>query len=160
MPDARKIWAFANSRCGRAVEGYGRASGVACNRSRVSYVLQSVNIADVVDVVPCLAVIVRGCYGCRGVCASHTEIDATIIINRKRGIACAWRCVNRRIVNRVNAPGRSVIFGNDDSAFAVAVVVRNIDCAIWSDLHVPVYAYALSEDVHRNGWSECDTAVI
>ena len=148
MPDTGEAVCRAVSRCSRTVESHCGAAGIACHRRGESNVLQTVNCAYVIDVLPRQATVGGGCHDCIGTTSSatgyctarHCEIGSTVIVDCNRRIlkirvsAGLAACV----LNRTYAPRQSVIFRNDDGACATAAVIGQINCSVRCDFNVPM----------------------
>ena len=89
MPDAVETVCRLISGSGRAVKGHCGAASIGCYRGRESDVLQTVNHANVINILPCLSA-VCGCRHNRVGPASgaagdraggHCKIDSTIVID-------------------------------------------------------------------------------
>src|SRR5437773_9774223 len=93
MPDTSEVVCRTVSGCSRTVESHCGAAGIACHCRRESNVLQTINCAHIIDVLPGLAVVI----GCRNDCAGaassatrhcttgHCEIDPTGAVG-----CCRW----------------------------------------------------------------------
>src|SRR5438874_10682524 len=93
MPDTSEVVCRTVSRRSRTVESHCSAASTACHCCRESNVLQTVNCAYVIDVLPRLAMVGRCRHDCVGAtrsatsyCATrHCKIDSTVIIG-----CCRW----------------------------------------------------------------------
>src|SRR5205807_4100553 len=86
MPDTIETVCRTVSGCRRAIEGNGGTRWVGCHGRWIKCVLYSVDCADIIDVLPRLAMIVRCRNDCGTVAISHGEINAPVIINPNRRV--------------------------------------------------------------------------
>ena len=127
MPDTIESSCIGAASCGRAIKSYRGASGVARHRCRVSDVFQPERGTNIDNIVPGAAMIIAGSYDHRAIGVSYGKINPTIAIDAYSGIAASGNRVDAIIANMPNIPANAIVFRDNDSTFATAIVVRQID---------------------------------
>src|SRR5438128_10645941 len=128
MPDPWEISCVGVAGPGcRAIESDRGATGTARNSRGERYIFQSVNGANIKNVLPGQAAVIR-CRNSRGGAISSTQqIHTAIVIDANCWITanpCASWIIDRR---RTNTPGYSVVLGDDHRLHITAVRFRNVD---------------------------------
>src|SRR5438128_7079790 len=122
MPEPVKIrrLLITGSGC-RSEEGNRGPVGIAANRCRERGILDSFNEADVVDVLPGLAEVIRCCDDRIGTPGSAEEINAPITVDPNSWI----RSLDRWCSNTCgsNSPGCSVVLRDNYGLFSTAVLI-------------------------------------
>ena len=153
MPDTSEVVCRTVSGCSRTVESHCGAAGIACHCRGESNVLQTVNCAHIIDVLPRLAVVIGCRYDCVGATGSttshcttgHCKIDSTVIIGcygwiLEIGVSAG---LIRRVLNRTYVPRQPIVLRDYDGSRPTAAVIGKINRSFWRYFHVAVQSAAL-----------------
>ena len=110
VPDAIKGGCVSAARGSRAIKGYRGTVGISGHSCRVANVLQSKGSANIHDIIPGGAMVVRCCDKRGAVRVRHRKVDAPGIVNPNGRITGAGCTVYRGIANVADFPGYPIVF--------------------------------------------------
>ena len=159
MPDTIETVCRPISACRRAVEGDRGTASVGCHCGRIKHVLQFINRAHVINVVPSRAVVVRCSDNCLRASASgtgHYKIDPAVIINAN--LRVLQRRVRGSAGDRAYVPRDPVIFRYQHSALATTAIVWNENRSVRRNLDVTMQSAAGRRC--QDGWPKRQSTII